>query len=146
MRCYFISQNWSWYNGLFTSFFLFWNSDFFETENLLKFSKMSKIGSFLVSFWAIGLKFMWKISWKILLYFGLGQVQSLKIISLAHQIESLRAWQVKFKVLKDLKISNISGFLLCAIEPIWKDRNDGKLNVVEFWTFLLEFPFCDCEC
>ena len=126
----------------FFGIWIFWNK-----ENILKFSKMSKIGSFLlVSSWTIGLKFMWKISWKILLYFGLGQVQSLKIISLAHQTESLRAWQVKFKVLKDLKMSNISGFLLWAIEPISKDRNNGKLNMVESWTFLLEFPFCDCEC
>ena len=50
---------------------------------------MSGISGF--SFRAIELKFMWQISWKIVVHFGIGQVQSLKIIYLAYQAESLRA-------------------------------------------------------
>ena len=34
------------------------------------------------------------------------------------------------KVFKDLKISGISGFSFCAIEPIRKAGNDGKLSIL----------------
>ena len=84
---------------------------------------------------------MWQISWKILVYFGIGQVHGLKLIYMAYQVESLRAWQSKFKVLKDLKT-----YSFWAIVLIQKDGDDGKFGwiLVEFWTFLLEFPFWDC--
>ena len=44
--------------------------------------------------------------------------------------KSLRTWQKKFKVFKDLKISGVSGFSFWAIDPIRKDRNDGKFNLI----------------
>ena len=52
-----------------------------------------------------------------------------KIIYLEYQVESLRAWQGKFKVLKDLKISGISGYFFWVIGSIRKDGNDGKLKI-----------------
>ena len=43
-------------------------------------------------------------------------------------VKFLRAGQTKFKVLKDSKISDVSGFSYCALEPIHKARNDGNFR------------------
>ena len=90
----------------------------------MKFSKISGVSVFL--FRAIELKSMWQISWKILVYFVLGQVKSFKIKYLAYQRESLRVWQVKFKVLKDLKLSSISDFCYELQSQFKKTETTGK--------------------
>ena len=80
----------------FTYFYCFWNSKFYLKDFIPKISFeigmdvlqfFSDLESFLLifgvsgfSFRAIELKFMWQISWKILVYFGLDQVQNPKII------------------------------------------------------------------
>ena len=80
------------------------------------------------SFRAIELKFMWQISWKILVSFGLGRVQSLKIIYLAYQVES-ESLIGKIQSFERFKNFQHFWFLLWSIEPIRKDGNDGKLTI-----------------
>ena len=80
----------------FTYFDCFWNSKFYLKDFIPKISFeinmdvsqfFSDLESFLLifgvsgfSFRAIELKFMYQISWNILVYFGLDQVQNPKII------------------------------------------------------------------
>ena len=63
---------------------------------------------------------------------GLIGVETSKVIVLAYVIESLRAWQRKLKVFKDLHFSEVSGFLFWAIDPPQKDENDGKFKNPHF--------------
>ena len=91
---------------------------------------------------------MWQISWKILVYFVLGQVKSFKIKYLAYQRESLRVWQVKFKVLKDLKLSSISDFCYELQSQFKKTEATGKwqsgwiLNFLSGVSFLRLLMLC----
>ena len=142
----------TWYNGLFGSFFGIWIlkviymaylGRVFENlkEKFLKIKQfLSDVSGF--SFRAIVLKFMWQISWKILVSFGLGRVQSLKIIYLAYQVES-ESLTGKIQSFERFKNFQHFWFLLWSIEPIRKDGNDGKLTIwlnseLSFWGFLFE--------
>ena len=93
---------------------------------ILKVIYMAYLGISGFSFRAIKPKFMWQISWKILAYFGIGQIQSLKVIYLAYQVQSLRAWQAKFKVLKDLKASGVSRVFVLSYRVNSKRRKRRK--------------------
>ena len=110
-------------------------------EKFLKIKQfLSDVSGF--SFRAIELKFMWQISWKILVSFGLGRVQSLKIIYLAYQVES-ESLIGKIQSFERFKNFQHFWFLLWSIEPIRKDGNDGKLTIwwnseLSFWGFLFE--------
>ena len=119
-----------------------WQRKFEVFKNL----KISGVSVFL--FRAIELKSMWQISWKILVYFVLGQVKSFKIKYLAYQRESLRVWQVKFKVLKDLKLSSISDFCYELQSQFKKTETTGKwqsgwiLNFLSGVSFLRLLMLC----
>ena len=110
-------------------------------EKFLKIKQfLSDVSGF--SFRAIELKFMWQISWKILVYFGLGRVQNLKIIYLVYQVES-ESLTGKIQSFERFKNFRHFRFLLWAIEPIRKDGNDEKLTIwfnsaISYWSFLFE--------
>ena len=97
-------------------------------------------GTSVFLFRAIELKFMWQISWKILVYFVLDQVKSLKILYLAYQVESLRG---KIQSFESFKNSQHFRLMLWAIEPIRGDGNNGKLIIwlnseLSYWSLLFE--------
>ena len=66
-----------------------------------------------------------------LVYFGLVEVQTVKIIFLANVGRFFDNLKIrKFKFFRDLKSSGVSSFPFWVIEPIRKDRNDIKLKAL----------------
>ena len=73
----------------------------------------------------------WRISFTKLISLGrvaVLAVQTIKIVFLAYPDRVLQIWKRKHKFFKDLKILGVSGFSFWAIEPIRKDRNNGKFT------------------
>ena len=70
----------------------------------------------------------WRISFTKLISLGRVAVQTIKIVFLAYPDRVLQIWKRKYKFFKDLKIPGVSGFSFWAIEPIRKDRNNGKFT------------------
>ena len=74
---------------------------------------------------------MWQISWKILVSFGLAQVQSLKTIYLAYQS---RIFENSTKISKFSKISEFPAFLGFHCEQ-WSQFKKKKTETKENWQF-----------